>query len=302
MMPFPPSAITMSTVTPSETSAQATFFGRLSTALYNWVADWGRVVIDSVVAVGDFALFVFRTLMWLFTRLPQRETIVPNFYQVGVKSLPVVALTGTFIGMVLAVQSYFQFRQIGLETRLGAVINMTLVRELGPVLAATMLAGRVGSAMAAELGTMRVTEQIDALASMGANPIRYLVVPRFLACLLMIPTLTVMADFMGVAGGYFYSDWVLGIDDHHYWSNSKDFVGTFDLFSGIFKSVFFGSAIAFVACYQGFNCDAGAEGVGKASTASFVYSFVLILLIDLVLGILIDMFYMAVFADGAKLF
>ena len=136
----------------------------------------------------------------MFTRLPRRETLLPNFYQVGVLSLPVVALTGTFIGMVLAVQSHFQFSQIGLETRLGAVINMSLVRELGPVLAATMLAGRVGSAMAAELGTMRVTEQIDAFESMGANPIHYLVVPRFLACIFLIPTLTIMADFMGVVG------------------------------------------------------------------------------------------------------
>ena len=150
-----------------------------------------------------------------------RETLLPNFYQIGVLSLPVVALTGTFIGMVLAVQSYSQFRLMNLETRLGAVINMSLVRELGPVLAATMLAGRVGSAMAAELGTMRVTEQIDALTSMGANPIHYLVVPRFLACLVLIPTLTIMADFMGVVGGYFYSIYILGIDSHHYWQNSQ---------------------------------------------------------------------------------
>lgn len=185
-----------------------------------WIVDWGRVVYQSVIAVGRFSIFAWGTFVWMFTRLPRRETFWPNFYQVGVLSLPVVALTGTFIGMVLAVQSYFQFRQLGLETRLGAVINMTLVRELGPVLAATMLAGRVGSAMAAELGTMRVTEQIDALSAMGANPIRYLVVPRFLACLLMIPTLTIMADFMGVAGGYFYSYLVLDIDTHFYWYNS----------------------------------------------------------------------------------
>ena len=137
----------------------------------------------------------------MLTRLPRRETLLPSFYQIGVLSLPVVALTGTFIGMVLVVQSYVQFRKLHLEARLGAVINMSLVRELGPVLAATMLAGRVGSAMAAELGTMRVTEQIDALASMGANPIHYLVVPRFLGCLLLIPALTIMADFMGVVGG-----------------------------------------------------------------------------------------------------
>ena len=143
---------------------------RMLGALSNAVADWGAAALGTVEAIGSMSAFAWSTLVWLFTRLPRRETLMPNFYQVGVLSLPVVALTGTFIGMVLAVQSYFQFRQLGLETRLGAVINMSLVRELGPVLAATMLAGRVGSAMAAELGTMRVTEQIDALASMGSNP------------------------------------------------------------------------------------------------------------------------------------
>ena len=126
---------------------------------------------------------------------------MPNFYPIGVLSVPVVAITGTFIGMVLAVQAYHPVRMMGLATRLGSVINISLVKELGPVLAATMLAGRVGSAMAAELGTMRVTEQIDALSALGTNPIYYLVVPRFLACLLLIPLLTLMADFMGVIGG-----------------------------------------------------------------------------------------------------
>jgi phospholipid/cholesterol/gamma-HCH transport system permease protein len=217
-------------------------------------------------------------------------------------SLPVVALTGTFIGMVLAVQSYAQFRALGLETRLGAVINMSLVRELGPVLAATMLAGRVGSAMSAELGTMRVTEQIDALASMGANPIQHLVVPRLLACLFMIPTLVIMADFMGVVGGYFYSVVILGIDQHHYWRNSEQFVGNFDLFSGVFKSLFFGATIALVGCYRGFHCAAGAEGVGRAATAAFVISFVLILLLDLLLGIILEALYAYIWPEGAKLF
>ena len=250
-----------------------------------WISDWGRMTITAVLAIGDFAIFVLNTLRWLFTRLPRRETLLPSFYQVGVSSLPVVALTGTFIGMVLAVQSYAQFEQLGLGTRLGAVINMTLVRELGPVLAATMLAGRVGSSMAAELGTMRVTEQIDALASMGSNPIYYLVVPRFLACLCMIPALTVMADFMGIAGGSFFSVGIYDIDMHHYWSNSAKFVDPFDLFCGVFKSLFFGSAIAMVSCYQGFHCGPGAEGVGRAATASFVYSFILILVLDLFLAI-----------------
>jgi phospholipid/cholesterol/gamma-HCH transport system permease protein len=271
-------------------------------ALYDWIADWGAVFVDSIISIGDFTLFVWRTLRWSFGRLPRRETLLPSFYQVGVLSLPVVALTGTFIGMVLAVQSYWQFRQLGLETRLGAVINMSLVRELGPVLAATMLAGRVGSAMAAELGTMRVTEQIDALASMGANPIHYLVVPRLLACLFLIPTLTVMADFMGVVGGYFYAVWILNIDMHHYWYNSERFVGAYDFFSGLFKSVWFGVAIALISCYRGFNCTPGAEGVGRAATASFVYSFVMILILDLFIGIMLDNFYFQFWPQGAKLF
>lgn len=271
-------------------------------ALSDSLADWGGVIIDSITTVGDLTLFSFRVLSWMFWRLPRRETLLPNFYQVGVLSLPVIALTGTFIGMVLAVQSYFTFRQLGLETRLGAVINMTLVRELGPVLAATMLAGRVGCAMAAELGTMRVTEQIDALESMGANPIHYLVVPRFLACLLMIPTLTIMADFMGVVGGYVYSVNFLSIDQHHYWHNSQRFVNSFDLFSGIFKSFFFGGAIAMVSCYRGFNCTPGAEGVGRAATASFVWSFVLILVLDLVLGKLMYTAYYQLFPNASKLF
>ncbi|MEX2185354.1 MAG: ABC transporter permease [Pirellulales bacterium] len=258
-------------------------------------------MVDWATSVGGITLFSIRVAGWMVTRRPRRETLLPNFYQVGVLSLPVVALTGTFIGMVLAVQSYVQFRVMHLETRLGAVINMTLVRELGPVLAATMLAGRVGSAMAAELGTMRVTEQIDALASMGANPIHYLAVPRLLACVFMIPSLTIMADFMGVAGGYFYSVHVLGIDMHHYFSNSEQYVGSFDIFSGVFKSLFFGITIALVSCHRGFHCDAGAEGVGRAATTAFVYSFVIILVLDLALGIFLDAIYNSIWPEGMKM-
>jgi phospholipid/cholesterol/gamma-HCH transport system permease protein len=265
-------------------------------SLSHWVTDWGGIVIDGVSTVGDIALFAYRMFAWMFTRRPARGTILTNFYQVGVLSLPVVALTGTFIGMVLAVQSHRQFQMIGLENRLGAVINSTLVRELGPVLAATMLAGRVGSAIAAVLGTMRVTEQIEALTTMGADPIHYLVVPRFLACILLIPALTIMADFMGIVGGYFYSVIVLGIDHAAYLQNSSDHVTGFDLFSGLLKSFFFGGIIAIVSCYRGFHCEAGAEGVGQAATAAFVMSFVLILGIDLVLNILLDAFYYTVWA------
>ncbi len=251
--------------------------------------------------VGDVSMFTWRMCVWMFTRLPRPGTLLINFYQIGVLSLPVVALTGTFIGMVLAVQSYYQFQLLGLESRLGVVINQSLVRELGPVLAATMLAGRVGGAMAAVLGTMRVTEQIDALTTMGADPIHYLVVPRFLACILLIPALTVMADFMGIVGGYFYSVIVLGIDHAAYLNHSRDGVTGFDLFSGVFKSVFFGAIIAIISCYRGFHCEPGAEGVGKAATAAFVHSFVLILAVDLMLNILLDSLYFRIYGTGASL-
>ena len=273
----------------------------LLSPLVDFVADWGVQFINVISTLGGFAQFAFRMLRWMATRRPQKETILPNFYEIGVRSLPVVALTGTFIGMVLSVQSYFQFRQLGLESRLGAVINMSLVRELGPVLAATMLAGRVGSAMAAQLGTMRVTEQIDALDSMGANPIHYLVVPRFLACLVLIPALTVMADFMGVVGGYFYSVVVLEIDEFYYWANSRTFIRSWDLFYGVFKSLFFGAAIGVISCYVGFHCRPGAEGVGRAATNSFVLSFVMILALDLCLNITLDAVYFMIWREGANL-
>ncbi len=269
--------------------------------MFNWIADWGAVVTDCINYVGDVSLFSARTVMWLFARRPSRETLLPAFYRIGVLSLPVVALTGMFIGMILAVQSYYQFRMLGLETRLGAVINMALLRELGPVLAATMLAGRVGSAMAAELGTMRVTEQIDALSSMGSNPIHYLVVPRFLACLILIPMLTIMADFMGMIGGWFYCVFLVGIDMHHYIYNSREVVGSWDLFYGLVKSVFFGAAIALIACHRGFKCSAGAEGVGRAATAAFVYSFVVIMALNLLLGIFLNQVYALLWPDASSM-
>jgi phospholipid/cholesterol/gamma-HCH transport system permease protein len=275
--------------------------GKLIQWFGDWIADLGEMILDWLTGLGSISIFAYQMLRWLFTRLPRRETLLPNLYQIGVLSMPVVALTGTFIGMVMAVQTFVQFRMLNMETRLGVVINMSLVRELGPVLAATMLAGRVGSSMAAELGTMRVTEQIDALTSMGANPIYYLVVPRFLACLLLIPALTLVADFMGVAGGFFYSVYILGIDSHHYLSNAQRFVGHFDLFAGIFKSLFFGAAIALISCHRGFHCDPGAEGVGRAATSAFVISFVIIMLLNLLLGIFLDGIYYTLWPEAPKI-
>ncbi len=246
---------------------------------------------DALYGLGNFTVFCCKSIRSLTTEGVQRGTLLPAAYQIGVQSLPVMALTGLFIGMVLAVQSYFQFHQLGMENRMGAMINLTLVRELGPVLAATMLAGRIGSAIAAELGTMRVSEQIDAIDSMGISPLRYLVVPRVAACLLLVPALTIVADLVGVAGGYLYSSLALNIDAAQYFYNSKEYVTGFDLATGIIKSVFFGLSIGLISCYHGFHCRVGARGVGRAATASFVSAFVIILLLDLLLGIALDAIY-----------
>jgi phospholipid/cholesterol/gamma-HCH transport system permease protein len=272
--------------------------GRLSES----VADLGSFVLRAVEGLGDITLFATGMLSWLFARRPRRDTLVDSMYTIGVQSVPVVALIGTFTGMVLAVQSYTQFRQFGLETQLGGVINKSMFRELGPVLAAVMLAGRVGSSMAAELGTMRVTEQIDALSSMGANPVQYLVVPRFLSCLFMIPFLTVIAVFMGVIGGAAYCINFLGIDSHHYQANAQRYVETWDLVYGIIKSAFFGATIGVISCYRGFNCQAGAEGVGRAATTAFVYSFVVIIILDLLVSIVLDQIYLAIWPAAPTLF
>jgi len=262
----------------------------------------GRTVVEMTVAVGDLALFGGQVLRQILTGLPRRGVMTQTFYEIGVRSIPVVGVTGLFIGMVLAIQAYDQFHFLHMETKLGAAINASLVRELGPTLAAVMLAGRVGSAMAAELGTMRVTEQIDALKALGANPIRYLVVPRFLACFLLIPLLTAIADAIGILGGWLIGSQVLGIDSFYWWLHSREFIAIYDVQCGLTKSFFFGGAIALVSCYQGFHCGAGAEGVGQASTRSFVWSFIAILVLDFFLGVFQSGLYYFLWPDPISLF
>jgi len=247
----------------------------------------GEAVLELVLLLGDLALFSLRMLSWAATGLPRGTVLWPILYQVGVRSVPVILVTGGFLGMVLAVQSYEQFALMHMENQLGTVVNVTLLKELGPVLAAVMLAGRVGSAMAAEIGTMRVTEQIDALSALGANPIAYLVVPRFLACFLLIPLLTLLADGVGVFSGWLFSTQVLKVEGFFYWHHSRALVEVFDLVSGILKSVFFGGAISLISCHRGFHSRAGAEGVGQAATEAFVYSFIAILALDFTLGFLL---------------
>jgi phospholipid/cholesterol/gamma-HCH transport system permease protein len=241
---------------------------------------------EAFVAFGDWCLFARRAVGGAIGRAFSARELLRICVEVGVSSVGVVALTGLFIGMVLAVQAYSQFHTIGLETSLGAVIHMSVVRELGPVLAAVMLAGRVGSAMAAELATMRVTEQIDALACLGVDPVKYLAAPRFLACLLVIPLLTVIADVTGLMGSTLICRHVFQIDSFHYWQHTRAFVKPWDLFVGLTKAVVFGGVLSLISCHRGFHSRAGAEGVGRAATQAFVFSFVAILVIDFVLAML----------------
>jgi phospholipid/cholesterol/gamma-HCH transport system permease protein len=265
------------------------------------VGNLGQRVIDVVSNIGELVEFSFQMFAWLLTRRPYSGTLTPTMFQVGVRSVPVVALTGTFIGMVLAVQAFEQFKSMGLETRLGGVINASHLTELGPVLAATMLAGRVGSAMAAELATMKVTEQIDALKCLGVNPIHYLVGPRFLACLLLIPLLTIIADFMGVLGGALVAIQINNVSEFHYWQHSRDTVGLWQLSVGLIKTLFFGAEIALISCYNGFQARAGAEGVGRAATEAFVWSFVAILVSDFFLALLLNTIHGLIWPNGSSL-
>jgi len=256
-----------------------------------FVAAVGDLAYRATVALGDWSLFSGQTLAWLVRRRPNAGTLLPIFYGVGVRSVPVVAVTGLFIGMVLAVQSYGQFHQFGLATHLGSIINISVVRELVPVLAATMLAGRVGSSMAAELGTMRVTEQVDALASLGVHPLHYLVAPRLVACVVLIPILTIIANFMGVIGGWLICTRVFHIDSYHYWQNTQGFIGLWDVVTGLIKPMFFGGAIVLISCHQGLTSEPGAEGVGKAATQAFVRSFIVILILDFFLALFLNNLY-----------
>jgi len=254
----------------------------------------GKGVLDKLAGFGEFCRFCGQTLAWLpisLTRNTDLRLLGPQFYQIGALSVPIVVITGMFVGMILAVQAFVQFQSVGLENHLGSVINLSVVRELGPVLAGVMLAGRVGGALTAELGTMRVTEQIDALRCMGTDPIRHLVAPRFLACLLLMPILTCYVDLAGVWGGYVISAKVFGVSENLYWRYSAQSLEIWDLGCGLIKSVFFGGAIAIVGCYKGFFCRAGAEGVGKACTEAFVTSFMAILALDFFLAVLLKGLY-----------
>ncbi|QVL32870.1 ABC transporter permease [Telmatocola sphagniphila] len=233
--------------------------------------------------LGDWAHFSFQTVFGIFFSFRTLTQSWPVYYEIGVRSVGVVVVTGMFIGMVLALEAHTEFHPYGLDTSLGAISITSILGELGPVLAAVMLAGRVGSAMAAEIGTMRITDQTDALTCLGVNPIHYLSTPRLVGCLILVPMLTLFADLAGIVGSTLISTQVLGVDAHHYWQQTLRVVVRYDLLTGLIKSIVFGAMIALISCYQGFQCKAGAQGVGRAATQSFVLSFLAILFFDFLL-------------------
>ncbi len=258
----------------------------------------GRSTSESIAGFGDFCIFVGQTFRWIVTgglSWKNIRLLLPQMFEVGVKSVPVVAVTGAFIGMVMAIETYNSFKSLGQETRMGGVINLSVVKQIGPVLAAVMLAGRVGCALTAELGTMNVTEQLDALRVMGSDPIRYLVVPRFLACVLLTPVLTIYSDLLGVIGGWLISVHYCGVPNVPYWQFSAAGVETWQVMEGIFKSVFFGAAIGLIACYKGFTSGGGASGVGRACTDSFVASFIAIIIQNFFFAQLLSSVYAALY-------
>jgi phospholipid/cholesterol/gamma-HCH transport system permease protein len=260
----------------------------------------GRNTNNALASFGDFCDFAGRTFFWIFAggvRWRSLRQLLAQMYEIGVRSMPVVGITGAFIGMVMAVETFSQFKAIGQENRLGSVIILSVVKQIGPVLASVMLAGRIGGALTAELGTMNVTEQLDALRVMGTDPIRFLVVPRFVACLILTPVLTIYSDITGIAGGWFIGVQVLGVPSGPFWHYAQIGVEMWQINEGLIKSLFFGAAIALISCYKGFTCGSGASGVGRACTESFVSSFISIIIMNFLFAQIAQDWYVALYGS-----
>jgi phospholipid/cholesterol/gamma-HCH transport system permease protein len=230
--------------------------------------------------MGGVIILFIETVFWCFVPPLRRRQIMEQLYKIGVSSLPIVFLTAMFTGMVLALQSAYQMQRISAQMYIASLVALSMTRELGPVLTALVVAGRVGAAITAELGTMKVTEQIDALETLATNPVKYLVVPRFIAMLLMLPLLTVYADFIGMLGGYLVGVFKLHISSNMYLNMTTNPLGVKDIYTGLFKSAIFAIIICIVSCYEGFRAEGGAEGVGRSTTLSVVTSFILIIAAD----------------------
>lgn len=232
---------------------------------------------------GLTGIMLLECIYLMFKRPFKLDYVVKQMEFVGVKSLPVILLTGSFTGGVLALQTYYAFKKFGAEGMIGVTVALSMTRELGPVLTGLMVAGRAGSAMAAEIGTMRVTEQIDALQVMALNPIKYLVVPRVLASIIMLPVLTVVCDFLGISGGYLVAVKLLEVDENAFFGRIYKYLELSDIYVGLIKASFFGLILSLVSCFRGYNARGGAEGVGRATTGAVVISSVSILVADYIL-------------------
>jgi phospholipid/cholesterol/gamma-HCH transport system permease protein len=244
----------------------------------NPVALIGRVMLSFLEKVGGVGIFVGYIARAVATPKMYVMAILRQMIEIGYYSLPVIGLTAIFTGAVLALQSYTGFARFNAESSIASVVVLSITRELGPVLAGLMLAGRVGAAIAAEIGTMRVTEQIDALYTLNTDPFKYLVVPRVLAGIIMLPILVLIADIIGVFGGYMVSIFKLGFSPYSYLKSTFDYLERWDVISGLIKASFFGFIVTSMGCYHGYISGRGAQGVGKATTDAVVSASVLILL------------------------
>jgi phospholipid/cholesterol/gamma-HCH transport system permease protein len=245
-------------------------------------------VRDLVSDLGEILLLSQETLASLRYRRPSGRDFMAQLYFIGVKSQTVVLTTGAATGMVLCAQTYFQFHKVRMDTATGAVVSVGMCSELGPVLAGLMLTGRVGAAMAAELGTMKVTEQIDALRTLATHPVDHLVVPRVMATLVAAPLLTIESVFVGIAASYMVGVRLLGIDGAYYLANMRRLTDWEDVAIGLIKAVVFGGIISLFACYKGLSCRQGAEGVGRATTEAVVMASISILIVNFFLTLLLN--------------
>ena len=248
--------------------------------LAQWVEGLGRLTLLAREAVASLLTFKVAWCDLLF-----------QIYFVGVKSQSVVLITGAFTGMVLAAQTFLQFHKVKMDTATLAVVSVSMCSELGPVLTGLMVAGRVGAAFAAEIGTMRVTEQIDALRTLATHPVDYLIVPRLMALYIALPLLTAESIAVGIGAGYLVGVYLLGIDPTYSWYNMLKYTNTSDVVVGVIKSFIFGGIIAMIGCYKGMTCGEGAEGVGRATTEAVVFSSITILITNFFLTLVLSQLF-----------
>jgi len=245
-------------------------------------------IADSLEGLGRIALLAKEAVGSLFRWKVAWSDLIYQVYFMGVKSQSVILITGAFTGMVLGAQTYFQFHKVRMDTATLAVVSVSMCSELGPVLTGLMVAGRVGAAIAAEIGTMRVTEQIDALRTLATHPVDYLVVPRLLAAHIVLPLLTVEAICLGIGAAYVVGVFLLGIDATYSWYNMLKYTDVADVAVGIIKAFIYGGLVALIGCYKGLHCGEGAEGVGRATTESVVASSISILIANFFLTMLLN--------------